>query len=169
MENNRTETFRHGVSYHTSKCVDVLKQGSVGDTLNRDEMSKYIDRPCEVHQPGYGNVQSAINIVERENGIVWRWSKELTAWKCLSPAECVKETNRGIGSARRRCNRSLRVAAAVDVKSLSPDERLQHNVNVAVAGTMSLFSSQRAKKNLAESPNLRQLEMGDIKSLFETS
>ena len=68
---------------HASRAVERLKAGKPGDTNTREEMAEVIGRSCRPSQLGYGNVLSAINRVEIDHGIVWRWDRGTRAWVCL--------------------------------------------------------------------------------------
>lgn len=159
-------SFRHGLCYHTSKAIEHLKAGSHGDIVTRDQMAKIIDRDCSTGSLGYGNVNSAIRIVERESRIIWRWSREDAAWKCLGDSEQVAESQREIKRSRKHAKRSLTVAAAVQVAKLNEQERIAHNVNVSVAGAVVLFGGGATRKRLEKVPSVREPRIGDIEKLF---
>lgn len=160
------QTFRHGLSYHTSKAIDKLKEGKPGDLITRAEMATIIDRDCSAGSLGYGNVNSAIRAVEREHRIVWRWSRDDKGWKCLDSTSCVAESASAIRRARRQGKRSLRVSAAVNVAELNDQDRIVHNVNVAIAGAVELFGSSSARKRLADTKEVAAPRIGDIEKLF---
>src|SRR3990167_3522663 len=162
----KPNTSRHGLSYHTSKAIDFLKQGKHGDLVTREQMAKLIDRDCSTGSLGYGNVNSAIHAVEREQRIIWRWSRENQAWKCLGDSEQVTESAREIKRSRRHARRSLTVAAAVRIEKLEEAERIEHNTNVALAGAVVLFSGSTTRKRLAKVEHIAEPRLGDIEKLF---
>jgi len=161
-------SFRHGLCYHTSKAIDLLKTGKPGDMITRKEMAKAIDRDCATNTKGYGNVNTAIRRVEREFHIVWRWSRADRAWKCLGSADSVNEAKRHSESARKQARRSLTVSAAVKVSELTTEQRLAHNVNVAVAGAVVLFAGKRGRDRLLEAESIHTPTYGDLEKLFHS-
>ena len=146
---NPTERFRSGMSIHTSRAVDALKEGTPGDLIDRNRMTEIIGRDCTDQSPGYGNVQSAIRHVEGNFGIVWRWDRSTKAWRCLNDVEKSECSIDGVRRSRRVLGRSLRVAANVNEDALTPEQRKEHRLNCVVAGTMHLFGKSEFRKKLA--------------------
>ena len=162
------ERFRSGVCLHTSRAFDVLSAGRPGDTITREEMADKTGRDCSPTGSGYGNVQSAIKMCEREKGIVWRWVKALNCWKCLTEPERVGETSKEIGCGFRRVGRGLRVAATVNPKNLDQDTRREHTLNCAIAGVMRTMGHGSTRKRLAEvSDKLTEPDVGKVLALMQ--
>lgn len=143
-------TFPGAMGLHTSRCVERLKAGKHGDTIDREQMTVIVGRSCEVGDKGYANVCSAIRHVERLHGVVWRWDKAAKAWRCLNDAERVMEATGGIKRAGRLIGRSIRVAASVNTVALTEDQRREHNLTCALAGMIRIASSGPARKRLSE-------------------
>lgn len=160
--------FRSGISIYTTRAFNRLAQGKPGDTITREEMGKVVGRDCAVGAKGYGNVCSAISKCEREHGIVWRWIRSLSAWKCLQDSEKVGETTRGISSGVRKVNRALRVAAAVNTECLDDDTRREHSLNVAIAGAMRVMGHGGTRKKLeAKSESIAEPDVGKVLKLMQ--
>jgi len=172
MTLEQPNTFIHGKCYHTSKAIEFLRNGKPGDTVSREEMARIIDRPCNPNTKhgklGYSNVNSAIRAVERDHQVVWRWARELQVWKCFHDDEKVGCASRHNSSARRFARRSKIVSVAVNQEKLSPEEKITHNVNIAVTAMYLLAGSGRAKKRLAQIGNPTVPTFADIKKLFVT-
>ena len=143
------ERFRHGLSIHTSRCLDLLAAGKPGDTITREAMSAHIGVECDPQSRGYAYVQSAIRRAEREKGVVWRWSRADAAYRCLDDTGKVGETSRCMTFGARKINRGLRVAATVDPTALDDDTRREHSLNIALAGAMRILGHGGTRKKLA--------------------
>jgi hypothetical protein len=154
---------------HTAKAVERLKTGQPGDALTRAQMADVIGRSCELHSNGYGNVNSAINHVEREHGVIWRWDKGLQAWKCLHDHEKVGDASGKIKRSRKLAKRAIRVAAHTDASKLSDDQRREHNLNTAQAGLLYLFGGGPFRKRLKQAalPNTHEPEVGKVIELMK--
>lgn len=133
---------------HSSRAVEFLKAGKPGDQVTRQKMAEIIGRPCDPHGPGYGNVQSAINRVEVDYGIVWRWDLALKVWVCLDDAQRIGVLKDSIRIAKKRVKRGLRVANTVDVAKLTDEQQREHRLSIAAAGVMHLCGSGGFVKRL---------------------
>ena len=143
------ERFRSGMCIHTSRAVDAMKGGKPGDLITREKMREIIGRDCNAGSLGYGNVGSAINHVEGQLGIVWRWDRSAKAWRCLNDVEKSECSMDGVKRSRRVLSRSLRVASTVNEEALTDDQRKEHRLNCVVAGTMQLFGKPEFRNKLA--------------------
>lgn len=162
------ERFRSGLCLHTSRAVDLLSTGKPGDKLTREQMAEKVGRDCSPDGTGYGNVQSAIRLCEREKGIVWRWIKADNCWRCLTPQECVNETSKCITGGFRRVSRGLRVAATVDPKRLDDETRREHSLNVTLAGFMRIAGHGSTRSKLAtSSERLSEPDVGKVLALMQ--
>ena len=158
---NEPKTFRHGMRYATSAAIDKLKLGKPGDTITRDDMAKVVKESCELGTPGYGSVNTAIKHCETNYQIVWRWDRDLKAYKCLNNSESVRVGGQLMRRARTKAKRSLRVASSVDEKKLTDEERRDHSLNVLSAGLMVTAGSssfqKRVESDRTVGPNYDQL------------
>ena len=158
---NEPKTFRHGMRYATSAAIDKLKLGKPGDTLDREAMAIAIKESCELGTPGYGSVNTAIKHCETNYQIVWRWDRDLKAYKCLNSSESVRIGGQLMRRARTKAKRSLRVASSVDEKKLTNEERRDHSLNVLSAGLMVTAGSssfqKKVKNDASIGPNHDQL------------
>lgn len=151
MTEGTTERFRSSMSLWTSRAIDALKDGKPGDVIAPEDMEAKVGRSCKCGDSGYANVLSAINHVTRNFGVVWKWQRAISAWKCLEPAEASAESTSLVGAARRRASRSLAVAATVDPGKLDEPTRRDHSLTVAQAGMIHLCGGGAFRKKLATS------------------
>ncbi len=135
---------------HTAKAAEHLKTGRPDDTITRAAMADVIGRSCDVHSNGYSNVNSAINHVEREHGVIWRWDKGQQAWKCLHDHEKVGDASGKIKRSRKLAKRAIQVAAHTDASNLDDDQRREHNLNTAQAGLLYLFGGGPFRRRLKQ-------------------
>lgn len=158
---SEAKTFRHGMRYATSAAIDKLKLGKPGDTITRDDMAKVVKESCELGTPGYGSVNTAIKHCETNYQVVWRWDRDLKAYKCLNNSESVRVGGQLMRRARTKAKRSLRVASSVDEKKLTDEERRDHSLNVLSAGLMVTAGSssfqKRVESDRTVGPNYDQL------------
>ena len=153
----------------TVKCIERLKQGKPNELISRDQMAGIIGRECSPGDPGYANVNSAINQVEKGYGIVWRWDKTAKAWRCLDDAGKIGVAKGGISRARKIATRSLRVSSCVNHETLSSDAKQAHNLNVAVAGMLAIAASGSFRKTLAQEGQLSQPNVMKLLSVMKTN
>lgn len=157
-----TERFRSGMSVHTSRAIDALKEGKPGDVISLGRMEQIIERQCGAGMPGYGNVRSAIDNVRSNFGIVWEWDRSSRGWRCLSDSEKPDAAKHRTKKARKQIRRSLAILAATNQANLTADQRQQVAAQTIQLGTVLLFSSDRALKKLQTSGiELRKISVSD--------
>lgn len=153
----------------TTMAVNHMKAGKPGDSVSRSQMAEIIGRRCECDTNGYGNVNSAINHVESQHGIVWRWSKSEQAWICLGDAAKVGVVGDGLKRARKVAKRSLRVGATVDQTNLDDTQRRDHGLNMASAAMVTMSSSTAFRKRLGEVSKPQEPDMQKLIELMKSS
>ena len=151
---------------HASRAVEALKAGKPGDTVTREQMTEIIGRSCHPSQLGYGNVNSAINRVEIDHGIVWRWDRGTKAWVCLDDTDKTGVLKDYIRIARKRVRRGIRVAGTVDIAKLSTEQKQEHGLTLAAAGVMNLCSGTAFAKRLLTLDKPREPEVGKLIELM---
>lgn len=161
-----TESFRSGMSLHTSRAIDLLKTGKPGDTISPAQMQAAVGRPCESGQSGYGNVQSAIRKVIRENGIVWEWQRTQKLWLCCNDAQKVGILGVKITRAASSIRRGIRVVQSVDAKNLTDSETKQLSVNLSLAGMMEIAGRCDTAKRLKEVDTVKQPDRDSLVKLL---
>lgn len=165
-ETAAVERLNGGMCIYTTRAFNKLAEGNIGDIITRAEMENIIGRECGPGSNGYGNVQTAIRAVENERGIVWRWRKEIAAYKCLSHAERVSESTHEIARGTRKIRRSLRVSASVDIAAIDEDTRRQHTLNCAIGGAMRVLGHGSTRKKL-ESAEISEPDVGRVLKLMQ--
>lgn len=133
---------------YTTRAIDFLKAGKPGDVVTREKMTNIIGRDCGLNSLGYGNVNSAIRICERDHKIVWRWDRNEKVWVCLDGSQAVDAGYSHRQRARKEVKRSLVVANSIDAGKLSDDKRRDLGVLKAAAGVMLLAGGTSFAKRL---------------------
>lgn len=151
---------------HASRAVERLKAGKPGDTITREEMAEVIGRSCRPSQLGYGNVLSAINRVEIDHGIVWRWDRGTRAWVCLDDTAKTGVLKDYIRIARKRVRRGIRVAGTVDIAKLTTEQKQEHGLTLAAAGVMNLCGGASFANRLKALDKPREPEVGKLIELM---
>ena len=151
---------------HTQRAIDRLKEGSPGNTLDRNQMEAIIGRKCGHTDLGYGNVCTAIRHVESNFGVVWRWCRAAKVWLCLDDSEVVGVAGVGIQRARRTAGRAVRVGQCVDVTKLDETTRLNHAVNQVAASMMKTCGGGTFRNRLAKCSGLDALQHPDPQKLI---
>lgn len=142
------EHFRSGLCIHTSRAIKALSGGKPGDVILLGDMEKAVGRPCGNGDNGRGNVASAINRVLNEKGLFWKWVRGLGGWKCFDASEKNSHVSTGMRGIHRKANRLLRVAATIDPKQLTDDERRDYTLNGALVGAIRVIGHGGTRKKL---------------------
>ena len=166
MIETKTESFRNGMCFQTSKAIDRLKEGKPGDLVSRDEMEAVIGRKCDAESLGYGNVQSAIRYVERTAGIVWRWDKESQAWRCLTPSQAAADAGLSLKRSGRWAKKSQLTASTIKVEELQEEERLAYRATCVQAELVRLTVTGAINKRLSALAQDKVVEPVDAKKLL---
>ena len=167
---NGVPDHRPGImGIHASRAVERLKTGKPGDSINREQMADIISRPCHATSPGYGNVQSAINRVEIDHGIVWRWDRGAQAWVCLTHSQKVGVLKDSVRTARKRVSRGLRVANTVDMRELTDEQKQECGLMIATAGVMRLCGGSGFAKKLQAIEKPREPDTSKLLALMAGS
>lgn len=136
------------MSKATQRAVERLKEGTPGNTLNREEMAAIIGEPCGMGTAGYRHVRSAIAHVRKNQFMVWSWSRADTAWKCLDDAESVESAGSYNRQAARRAKVSVETATCIDVGNLNDDQRRDYQLQTTIASLIVAASAHRFRKRL---------------------
>ena len=66
IEKKDVYPFESGLSPVTSKLIDLLKKGQIGDILTDEEMTSHCGKDTRPNYKGYGNLQTAIKRVRKK-------------------------------------------------------------------------------------------------------
>lgn len=138
------------LSPYTQNAINRMKDGAPGDTITLEQMTELVGRDCSFTGKGRPNVDSAIRHVEANHNIVWRWDRNVKAWRCLRPGDRVTHVDHENHITRRRMTRNLRIAVGTDRKGLTKDEQTQLNTVTAVAGLIAMASGGQFRKLVNE-------------------
>jgi hypothetical protein len=151
---------------HTARAVEKLKDGKPGDLITRDQMATIIGRGCKTHELGYGNVNAAIKNVELAHGLVWRWDREVQAWRCLDDQQKMKVERSYTQQSRRKARRGLVVGGTVNQNNLTEDEQRDHQLNLSAAGMIYMCAGGAFRKRMA-TVGIGQLKEPEPSKLIE--
>lgn len=163
-----TESFRSGMCVYTSRAIDTLKSGKIGDTITREQMQALIGRPVDPGTKGYGNVCSAIRHVRRTDAIHWEWDRSGKCWVRLSDEKTATSAKANNGRVRRMASKTLLIAACVDTSRLTSEQRRDLDLASAQAAMAHAATTSAMTKRLESSykPGIEPPKIEDIAGLF---
>jgi len=147
-QNVKATAVRQGMRLATSKLIEVLSAGKVGDVLTDEQLYTICGRKTMPDGDGYGNLQSAIKHVETNYGLVWRRVKMTGSIKCYDDQEkygVIRSMRRHVGKVSRR---ALVVGRSIQVEQLPEAERTEVLVQVAQLKAIEQFSRTEMTKRL---------------------
>lgn len=165
MENTEeTKRFRSVPGMHvcTSQLIDRIKDGKAGDVLTDEELSRLCGRNTCVGGDGYGYLNSAINHVLKQYGIVWKRERGANAIKCLEPEEIISTSEQDRKHIHRVGRRTVRRLGTVDIEQLPPTARKAHSLQFAQMATIAAFSSKNTQKKLEVREKVEPLNMAKM-------
>lgn len=140
--------FMPGISPVTSKIVDKLKTGTIGDVVTDEELKAICGRDTRPQGNGYGNLATALKMLERNHDKVWMRVKGAYCLKCCDSQEIAVACDSDIQRVRRRTKRTNRRGMLVDIDKLQPDDAKHFLANMAISGTIALLSKKDTSKKL---------------------
>lgn len=152
-QSGQLRRFPHiqGIAPQTAKLIELLKDGSPGDSQADDSMSALIGR--DVRNPraggGHGNLSSAIKYVERHHGRVWRRVKCENRITCLSSSEIVGVVDRRRQHIGRTVRRAKSELSRVQFEKLESDEKTRALTLKAQFAILALESAKNPTKRIA--------------------
>ncbi len=152
---------------HTARAIERMKTGKPGDEITLADMSDVVGRDCSTGGNGRGNVDTAIKRCEPDHAVVWRWQKDKQLWACLDDVGKSMDSQKKAVHIRRTARRSLRVAESVDRQKLTDDQRIQHDVNLAVTSMTYLVGQGHFRKKLAGQVGTVPLKEPEPQKLIE--
>ncbi len=135
----------------TQKMVDSLKGAGCEAVITADRL-KEVNGGFDVRTGTRGRcyLTSAIRILEREFGIVWRWMRQQDCIKRLEGLEIDYWGDGQVRGVGRKLKRTVRALGCVDMGVLNDEERTQHLTRMAQTGTLHGLSQPKARKLFAE-------------------
>lgn len=159
--------FLHGISPVTSKIVDRLKTGKIGDIVTDEELLNICGKDTKPHGDGYGNLGTALKILERKHGKVWMRVKGANCLKCCNSEEIADVCDSDIQRVRRRSKRANNRATLVDISILSNDDAKRFMANVAITGTIELLSKRDTAKKLMARETKTSIDLPKLLEAFK--
>lgn len=150
-----------GMRLATSRLIDRLRTGKVGDTCTDEELSGVCERNTRVGENGYGYLQSAIRHVLRHYELVWKRIPGANAIRCLGASETIdlaKSKTRSIARQARRTTVQLKAVAT----EVTEENRTAYLVSVAQAGTLAQMASDAGRKKLEARGITSPLDLGRL-------
>lgn len=139
-----------GLMLFTSQLVAAMKTGKSTDVLTDEQLTEISGKNCRPGGDGYGYLQSAIRICERDYGVVWQRVRGADCIKCQTAEGVVEMSKAGIKSTYKRMRRSVRQLGTVSVGELSDDSRQAYYTQLCHAGTLANCASSSFRKKLAQ-------------------
>ena len=138
--------------------VERLRQGKPGDTFTDEQMQAICGKDTSSEGAGYSSLQSAINHVRANHGLVWQRIQKANAIRCLSADETVVNVGSDLRAIRKRTRRTVSKLETVDVSKIeNAENRSRATVLAAMFGAIQAVSSSATVKKL-------DVRAGDIKT-----
>jgi hypothetical protein len=131
----------------TAKLVELLKDGEVGDVKTDEEMEVVCGKRTGVGENGYGYLQTALRVVLRDYGRLWKRTPGAGCIKCLTVQEGLEWSASRLRSACRASKRSVQGLQAMG-QHASVDEMVHVNAMLAQHGTLAVLASSSQTKKL---------------------
>lgn len=140
--------MEHNRKYETRKALELLLKGKKGDVIDKATMAEHIGRECwDSKGEGYRCVKSAMEAAINQ-GIYWQRDKAAGAYVCGTVDDVNKCQTGLLRQARKRANKSLRVAMCVETSEMNQDQRVQHSLNTIVAGLVVTATGAPLRKRI---------------------
>lgn len=159
--------FMHGICPATSKIIDKLKNGEVGDIVTDEELKDICGKDTKPHGNGYGNLGTALRILERKHDKVWLRVKGANCLKCCNSTEIADVCDNDIQRVRRRTNRTNNRIVLVDISQLSSDDAKRFMANSALSGTIELMSRRNTIKKLIARGTKTSIDLPKLLAVFK--
>lgn len=169
MENTEeTKRFRSVPGMHvcTSQLIDRIKDGKAGDVLTDEELSRLCGRNTCVGGDGYGYLNSAINHVLKQYGIVWKRERGANAIKCLEPEEIISTSEQDRKHIHRVGKRTVRRLGTVDIEQLPESVRRAHTLHFAQMATVVGLSARNTQKKLEARQTVEPMNINKMIELW---
>lgn len=154
------------VSPTTAKLVEKMKDGKIGDIKTNETLREISGVDCSTKGRGRHNLYGAIQICERDHGVVWRPQARADAIKCLDPSEVAEVANgyrRHIGRVSRR---AVRVLNTINPNQLPEGERPSAHATLAQLGAITMFAGGDMQKKLVARNVSQPPELGKLLESF---
>ncbi len=167
-----TRTFDVRAPMHrcTMLCIDRLKDGPIGSTIQIEELEKLIDRKIDTQKPdgkrGYGYLRSAIRHVLNSYGYVWFWIAGQRLIRCLDVTGKLELSIKDAKKTGRVHRKDVRRLETVNLRELDNETREKVVMRAAMSSTMALMMSGRTAKALEERGIAKALELPELLSAF---
>jgi len=165
-EKKEVYPFLHGLSPATSKIIDYLKDGKVGDIVTDESLTGHCGRDTRPNQDGYGNLTTALKRLESKYGKLWVRVKGGDCLKCCNSIEIAEICDSDLQRVRRRTKRLNGRVPLVKIDDLNQDEVKLFMANIAISGTIELLSKRNTVKKLIARNTQKPLELPRLLEAF---
>lgn len=135
------------ISVDSQTLYRRLIQASVGEVITYDELTALIGRNVRPKEKGYANLYTAKKRALNENQIVFG-PVQGVGIKRLDDAETVSASRCHLHKSRTAARYSRRIAATVDPKNLTAEDRALYEATSLTAATIDLVTKPSKQKAL---------------------
>ena len=145
----RAAQVRPGMRLETVRLIELLKKGTIGDTLTDEQLTKACGQDTRVGQKGYPYLRSATNnVLNNPPYLVWQRVTGAGIIKCLGPTEVA-----GVADATRRSTLKREKRAVCQMRAVydegTDQEKRALSERIAIHSTLAAFSTGHTAKKLA--------------------
>lgn len=135
------------ISVDSQTIYRRLVQLQPGEVITYDTLAELIGRNCTAGHSGYGNLYTARKKALNENQMVFGPVQGIGI-KRLDDAESVSASRDQLNRSRTAARSSRRIAATIDPKKLSKDERTIYEATTLTAATIDLVTKPAKQRAL---------------------
>ena len=145
-------------SIETSELLKKLRSIKEDETVTYDEFSKVAMGECKPGGIKYGYLASARNILQKETGIEFQAIPNV-GLKRMNDSDKITKTKKALPTYNKKVKKDMRRLASTDYNTLSPDERLCHNVHMSILHVIKCSSGgdfqNKVEKQISNGGNER--------------
>lgn len=142
----------------TSRLVDVLKDGKIGDEFTDEQLTVICEHDVKESRGGT-YVRSACNHVKSNYGLFWRRVRGSGMIRCLNNTEKREFAKSCTKSINRTSKRALTALRTIDFDMLPANEKQETLVLMAQHGTLATTSKHGTLKKLTDKMVTRSINL----------
>ena len=153
IEQSEVSRLPHGhqsLSIVTSRLINRLKDGKIGDMITDEELSKVAGVEITSTSKNAANLRSAIRNVQREYRLVWKRQFRAGYIKCCDALEVTNHCGKSIEQVARKSRYTVKTLLCADATKLEPRERDRHTNYIVVASLSASATSAAGQRIISK-------------------
>jgi hypothetical protein len=152
----------------TEKLAEFLREHSqVGTILTDEQLSRIAERNTSVNGDGYNFLRSAMRIVRREHGVVWRRIPHANAIECCGFSQIMQLASRGVRHIQRSARVRLEELRCAPTNGVNDDQKREYLARIAQVGTLAEMANAGTHKKLVARNYTAPIDLTHVLSSFK--